>query len=94
MTEVTMPKTKDEAFSQLDEMLSDKEKREIAKRDPIEYHFSLGVWIRNNWIYQQEEEDVKRLAKAFRTEKLFFEADDLSMKIIEDYQRYLKRKGL
>jgi hypothetical protein len=58
MTEVTIPKTKDEAFLQLDEMLSDKEKREIAKRDPIEYHFSLGVWIRNNWIYQQEEEDV------------------------------------
>jgi hypothetical protein len=52
------------------------------------------MWIRNNWIYQQEEEDVKRLGKAFRTEMLFFEADDLSMKIIEYYQRYLKRKGV
>ena len=36
---------------------------------------------------------LKRLAKAFRTEILFFEADDLSMKIIEYYQRYLIRKG-
>ena len=89
-----IPQTKNEVFAQLDEMLSEEEKRELVKRDPIEYHFSLGMWIRNNWIYEQDEEDIKRLAKAFRTEMLFFEADDLSMKIIEYYQRYLKRKGL
>ena len=89
-----IPQTKNEVFAQLDEMLSEEEKRELVKRDPIEYHFSLGMWIRNNWIYEQDEEDIKRLAKAFRTEILFFEADDLSMKIIEYYQRYLKRKGL
>jgi hypothetical protein len=89
-----IPQTKNEAFAQLDEMLSEKDKKEIANGDAIEFHFSLGMWIRNNWIYEQEEEDVKRLAKAFRTEMPFFEADDLSMKIIEYYQRYLKRKGL
>ena len=89
-----IPKTKNEAFALLDAMLSEKEKSELVKSDPIEYHFTLGMWIRNNWIYQQDEENVKRLAKAFRTEMLFFEADDLSMKIIEYYQRYLKRKGL
>ena len=94
MMEIKIPKTKNEAFAQLDAMLNEEEKRELAKSDPIEYHFTLGMWIRNNWIYQQEEEDVKRLAKAFRTEMLFFEADDLSMKIVEYYQRYLKRKGL
>ena len=88
-----IPKTKQEAFAQLDAMLSEEEKRKMVKSDPFEYHFSLGMWIRNNWIYQQEEEDVKRLAKAFRTEMLFFEADSLSEKIIEYYQRYLKRKG-
>ena len=92
--ETKIPKTKNEAFTQLDVMLSDEEKNELVKSDPIEYHFSLGMWIRNNWIYEQEEEDIKRQAKAFRTEILFFEADDLSMKIIEYYQRYLKRKGL
>ena len=94
MKETKIPQTKNEAFAQLDAMLSEEEKHELAKSDPIEYHFSLGMWIRNNWIYEQEEEDIKRLAKAFRTEMLFFEADDLSMKIIEYYQRYLKRKGL
>ena len=92
--ETNIPQTKNEAFAQLDAMLSDEEKSELAKSDAIEYHFSLGLWIRNNWIYGQEEKDVERLAKAFRTEMLFFEADDLSMKIIEYYQRYLKRKGL
>ena len=94
MMETKIPKTKNEAFAQLDEMLSEEDKRNLVRSDPFEYHFSLGMWIRNNWIYQQEEEDIKRLAKAFRTEILFFEADDLSMKIIEYYQRYLKRKGL
>ena len=89
-----IPQTKNEAFAQLDSLLSEEEKSELVKGDPIEFHFSLGMWIRNNWIYQQEEEDVKRLAKAFRTDLLFFEADELSGKIIEYYQRYLKRKGL
>ena len=94
MMETKIPKTKNEAFAQLDEMLSEEDKRNLVRSDPFEYHFSLGMWIRNNWIDQQEEEDIKRLAKAFRTEMLFFEADDLSMKIIEYYQRYLIRKGL
>ena len=80
-----IPQTKNEAFAQLDAMLSEEEKRELAKSDPIEYHFTLGMWIRNNWIYEQEEENVKRLAKAFRMEMLFFEADNLSEKIIEYY---------
>ena len=92
--EIKIPQTKNEAFAQLDEMLSEEDKRELAKSDAIKYHFSLGMWIRNNWIYELKEEDVKRLAKAFRTEMLFFEADSLSEKIIEYYQRYLKRKGL
>ena len=89
-----IPQTKNEAFAQLDAMLSEEDKSAIMNGNPFEFHFSLGIWIRNNWIYGREEEDVKRLAKAFRTEMLFFEADDLSMKIIEYYQRYLKRKGL
>ena len=91
---IKIPHTKNEAFAQLDAMLSEEDKNAIMNGDPFEFHFSLGMWIRNNWIYEQEEEDVKRLAKAFRTEMLFFEADNLSEKIIEYYQRYLRRKGL
>ncbi len=89
-----IPITKQEVFTQLDEMLSEKEKNELAKGDAIEFHFSLGMWIRNNWIYEQKEEDVIRLAKAFRTDYIVFDPDGLSGKIIEYYQRYLKLKGL
>ena len=91
--ETKIPQTKNKAFAQLDEMLGEEDKSAIMNGYPIEFYFSLGMWIRNNWIYEQEEEDVKRLAKAFRTEMLFFEADSLSGKIIEYYKRYLKRKG-
>ena len=92
--ETKIPKTKNEAFAQLDAMLSEDDKKALATGDAIEFHFSLGMWIRNNWIYEQDGDDANRLAKAFRTDMVFFEADTLSGKIIEYYQRYLKRKGL
>jgi len=89
-----IPQTKNDAFAQLDEILSEKDKNELANGEAIEFHFSLGMWIRNNWIYEQKEEDVTRLAKAFRMDYIVFDPDGLSGKIIEYYQRYLKRKGL
>ena len=87
-----IPKTKNEAFAQLDEMLSEEDKRAMKNGDPLEFHFSLGLWIRNNWIYEQSEEDVNRLAKVFKDDMWFIEPDSLSEKIIESYQKYLKRK--
>lgn len=92
--ETKIPQTKKEAFAQLDALLSEKDKNELVIGDAIEFHFSLGMWIRNNWIYEQNEEDVTRLAKAFRTDFIVFNPDSISGKIIEYYQRYLKRKGL
>lgn len=90
--ETRIPQAKQEAFTQLNEMLSEEDKNELVKGDAIEFHFSLGMWIRNNWIYEQNEEDVNRLAKAFSTDSILFDPDSLSEKIIESYQRYLKRK--
>ena len=83
--ETKIPQTKQEAFAQLDEMLSEKDKKDLAIGDTIEFHFSLGMWIRNNWIYKQKEE-----AKAFRADYIVFDPDGLSGKIIECYQRHLK----
>jgi len=37
--ETKIPQTKNEAFTQLDAMLSDKEKSEMVKTNPIEYTF-------------------------------------------------------
>ena len=48
--EIKIPKTKREAYAQLDGMLSDEDKKAIMNGDPFEFHFSLGMWIRNNWI--------------------------------------------
>lgn len=90
--ETKIPHTRQEAFVQLDALLSEKEKSDLAKGDTIAYHFSLGLWIRNNWIYEQSGEDVKRLAKAFWAEMLLFEPDSLSEKIIDSYRRFLRRK--
>ena len=89
-----IPKTKQEAFDQLDRMLTKEEmEKMMSVGDTIEYHFTLGLWIRNNWIYEQDDEDVNRLAKAFRIEFIVFDPDSLSEKIIESYQKYLKRKN-
>jgi hypothetical protein len=92
--ETKIPQTKQEAFDQLDQMLTKEEKEKmISAGDSIDYHFTLGLWIRNNWIYEQSEEDVNRLAKAFRTNYIVFDPDSLSEKLIESYQKYLKRKN-
>ena len=89
--ETKIPKTKREAFAQLDEMLSDEDKIAIMNGDSFEFHFSLGMWIRNNWIYEQEEVDVKHLAELCSKDPVFLFADELSGDIIKDYKRHLKR---
>ena len=66
------------------------EQKEMTKGDSCEYHFTLGMWIRNNWIYEQDEEYVKLLAEMFGDDAPFFEPDDLSDRIIKSYQRHLR----
>jgi len=88
-----VPKTQKECFAQLDEMLSETDKKAIAEaEDIIEYHFTLGLWIRNNWLYDRSEEELESLSKAFDIDAPYFEADDLSSAILEAYQKHLKRK--
>ena len=93
-----IPKTKEECFVILDEMLSQEEKDEIAEmEDTIELHFWLGMWIRNNWIYPQSSEAVEALLKQFDDDAdddmpLFVHPDDYSSMILDAYQEYLKSK--
>ena len=92
------PKTKEGCFAILDEMLSDEDKQSIKEmEDTIDLHFSLGLWIRNNWIYPQEGEAVEALLKEFVDEEdkdmpLFIHPDDYSSTILDAYQEYLKAK--
>ena len=86
------PKTKKECFAQLDKMLSEMDKKSIVEaEDLIQFHFTLGLWIRNNWLYDRSEEELESLSKAFGVDMPFFEADDLSSEILEAYQKHLKR---
>ena len=66
------PKTKKECFAQLDEMLSEADKKAIVEaEDLFEFHFTLGLWIRNNWLYDRSEEERSWLCKVneYRSQK-------------------------
>ena len=86
------PKTAAEAFKRLDKRLTYEEKQQIKEaEDVIEFHFGLGMWIRNYWIYTGEKENVESLM-ADLGEELFFGADNVSSTILEAYQKHLKGK--
>lgn len=90
---IDKPRTKKECFAQLDDMLSEADKQAIKEaEDIIEFHFTLGLWIRNNWLYDRSEEELESLSKAFGIDIPFFEADEFSSEILEAYKKYLKRK--
>ena len=87
------PKTKKECFALLNEMLSDEDKRAIVgMEDVFQLHFTLGLWIRNNWLYPQSEEEREALLKDFGQDAMFCHPDDDSMVILDAYQKYLKRR--
>ena len=74
-----IPKTKKECFALLNEMLSEEDKQAIIEsKDVDEFHFSIGLWIRNNWLYPQSEEETDKLLQ--------------SSIILKAYRKYLKRK--
>ncbi len=56
------PKTAAEAWERLDQRLTQKEKQQIVEAEfMFDFHFGLGMWIRNNWIYKGEPENLKSL---------------------------------
>ena len=85
------PLTKEIAFAKLDKRLSEEDKNAILKAsDMIEFHFSLGMWIRNTWIYGNEEERVEALAKDLG-EEIFWDADSVSSALLDGYKKYLRQ---
>ena len=103
---VILPITTRQAFKILDEMMSDEEIREALSQTKGEFtaiqHFDLGMWIRNNWIYSDdnEEESVAQRRKAClamlsgqKEEDFFvFNADMISSAFLERYYDHLKRR--
>ena len=85
------PLTKEIAYARLDKRVSEEDKNTILKaKDTIEFHFSLGLWIRNTWIYGNEEERVEALAKDLG-EVIFWDADSVSSALLDGYKKHLKK---
>ena len=96
-----IPKTIEEAYAQLDAMLSDEDKVYLVEDESavINAHFSLGLWIRNNWLYKMGNEELKIFLKPFSNyieikgvPILMPHPDEISNDIIEGYVEYLKGK--
>lgn len=94
---VKRPKTKQECFKMLDDMLSQEDKDAIAQmEDTVDLHFGLGMWIRNNWIYPRTIKTnralIRQLVDVDDDMPLFIHPDDYSEVILDAYQEYLKQK--
>ncbi|MBQ5925730.1 MAG: hypothetical protein IIX03_03370, partial [Paludibacteraceae bacterium] len=94
-----IPKSSREAFTLLDLVFTVKEKREFLQvTDTIDLHFGLGLWIRNHWIYPNQEEIMKAFG-LYKEEDGFpntflYLPDDLSDIIVKRYIKHLKRKKI
>lgn len=104
MERMKYPKTQEEAFKILDELLTDEEKRDALQIQDDEVfasgqHFDLGLWVRNNWIYGDKvEQSVLTGAQTEHKpgetefEALLYrvDADCLSSKFVALYHKHLR----
>lgn len=98
------PKTAADAWKRLDKRLTQEEKQQIVDSDGMfEFHFSLGMWIRNYWFYGGENENIGSLLKDLgenvytdeESGQMFFfgGGDHFSSVVLDAYQHYLRKKG-
>lgn len=86
------PKTVEEAVEQLLSLMSEEEKqclRKTPKKDLIMFHFSLGLYIRNNFgLWQGNRELLQSISKS---DFPFVHPDDASSVIIEELWKRLRQ---
>lgn len=98
-----VPHSVEEAFKMLDEMLDDKDKKDIL--DGADVHFGLGLWIRNEWLFGANREetetlldDFERMDKAENPDECFSgcyllgDGDFISDRVIQLYTKHLEKK--
>lgn len=90
MAKTNIPTTIEEAFSLLDAKLTAEEKNQLLQvDDSVDFHFGLGLWIRNNWLYP---ESGANFPFSFDEDQLFMDPDDFSDELIQRYILHLKEK--
>ncbi len=85
--DVHPPKTIAECHIRLDSMLSKEQKSFVKSQktnDLLKFHFSLGMWIRNEWKLWSDNE-----LSRFYKQKGIDSIDELSFLIIASYHRKL-----
>jgi hypothetical protein len=76
-----VPMTVDEAVKLIVDGLTDAEKASIAQHDPATLHFSLGMYLRNNWSMWERDTP---LSQDFQQRfKLYGHGDDISGMILK-----------
>lgn len=82
-----LPENLKDCMNLLDQVVSEKDKNEIIKSSEDEFtmhaHFGMGLWIRNNWIYN----DKCRINEIF---PWHVQDDDKSTIILKAYWRHLR----
>lgn len=76
-------------MAKLDALLSEKDKAYIRENDPIRLHFSLGMWIRNEWGLWCDDEGVIPLVDYFHAHGIQH-PDDMSGAILDCYAAHLR----
>ncbi len=85
ISNVYIPKDLNDCFVQLDIILPKKEREKIKKAGTDDLHFSLGLWIRNNWRIW----GGSRLEKYFRDRSPYIQPDNVSSIILRNYYEWL-----
>ena len=84
-----IPATIEEAFDILDDVLTEEDKEYLVENGAISAHFSLGMWIRNEWkLWEPVDSDIKTYLK----KEGYEHPDDMSNYIIEEFIKYLNNK--
>ena len=87
--QVYIPKDLEDCMRQLDSMLNAEDKAYIQKEGAAAVHFSLGMWIRNNWGLWGSS----RLQKYF-VDNGIKHPDDMSEVILGCYVKHLNGEEL
>lgn len=91
MKELTMPKSKEELFKMIDRHLRVADRKELAFAEDLSaYHWGLGMWIRNRFVYPSNGEVGRLLAEDGSV--LLGSADIISEDILKAYQAYLYKR--